>query len=121
MPRLPRAALLPLQLALLVGAGAPEASVSAPRSLVWGPGLRPGVVLPVRYFYLQAVDSEGLNFTRSPPGSVEPPASARPGPRRLRGVLSPPAPGRPSRGSGRLPWRPRLPGRSGRASQGEVH
>ncbi|XP_045873333.1 protein O-glucosyltransferase 3 isoform X2 [Meles meles] len=70
MRRLPRAALLPLPLALLVAAGAPEAPVSAPRSLVWGPGLRAGVVLPVRYFYLQAVNSAGQNLTRSPPGQT---------------------------------------------------
>ncbi|XP_059786385.1 protein O-glucosyltransferase 3 isoform X1 [Balaenoptera ricei] len=70
MRRLPLVPLLPLQLALLVAAGAPEAPVSAPRSLVWGPGLRAGVVLPVRYFYLQAVNSEGQNLTRSPPGQT---------------------------------------------------
>ncbi|XP_044933474.1 protein O-glucosyltransferase 3 isoform X2 [Mustela putorius furo] len=72
MRRLPRVALLPLPLtlALLVAAGAPEAPVSAPRSLVWGPGLRAGVVLPVRYFYLQAVNSQGQNLTRSPPGQT---------------------------------------------------
>ncbi|XP_003129882.1 KDEL motif-containing protein 2 isoform X9 [Sus scrofa] len=70
MRRLPRAALLQLQLVLLVAAGPPEAPVSAPRSLVWGPGLRAGVVLPVRYFYLQAVSPEGHNLTRSPPGQT---------------------------------------------------
>ncbi|XP_012782423.2 protein O-glucosyltransferase 3 [Ochotona princeps] len=72
MRRLPRAAaLLVLQLALLgAAAGAPEALVSAPRSLVWGPGLQAAVVLPVRYFYVQAVNSEGQNFTRSPPGET---------------------------------------------------
>lgn len=86
MQRLPRALLLPLLpvlpvlLALLAAAAAPEAPVSAPRSLVWGPGLQAGVVLPVRYFYLQAVSSEGQNLTRSPPGSVRPrvPLPARP-------------------------------------------
>ncbi|XP_045412613.1 protein O-glucosyltransferase 3 isoform X2 [Lemur catta] len=70
MRRLPRAALLQLQLALLVAAGAPGAPVSARRSLVWGPGLQAAVVLPVRYFYLQAVNSEGRNLTRSPPGQT---------------------------------------------------
>ncbi|XP_057346676.1 protein O-glucosyltransferase 3 isoform X3 [Manis pentadactyla] len=70
MRRLPRALLLPVPLALLVAAAAPEAPVSAPRSLVWGPGLRAGVVLPVRYFYLQAVNSEGQNLTGSPPGQT---------------------------------------------------
>lgn len=78
MRRLPQAPLLLLQLAVLVVPGAPEAQVSAPRSLVWGPGLQAGVVLPVRYFYLQAVSSEGQNLTRSPPGSVQPRASLAP-------------------------------------------
>lgn len=89
MRRLPRALLLPLQLAVLVAAAAPEAPVSAPRSLVWGPGLQADVVLPVRYFYLQAISSEGRNLTRSPPGSVQP---------------------RASRAPPRVPPRPRLPG-----------
>ncbi|KAL4687986.1 hypothetical protein H8957_004596 [Semnopithecus entellus] len=70
MRSLPRALLLQLRLALLVAAGAPEVLVSAPRSLVWGPGLQAAVVLPVRYFYLQAVNSEGQNLTRSPPGQT---------------------------------------------------
>nr|XP_036876105.1 protein O-glucosyltransferase 3 isoform X2 [Manis javanica] len=70
MRRLPRALLLPVPLALLVAVAAPEAPVSAPRSLVWGPGLQAGVVLPVRYFYLQAVNSEGQNLTGSPQGPV---------------------------------------------------
>ncbi|KAG8519031.1 Protein O-glucosyltransferase 3 [Galemys pyrenaicus] len=70
MRRLPRALPLLLQLALLVAAGTPQAPVSAPRSLLWGPGLQAGVVLPVRYFYLQAVTSEGQNLTRSPPGQT---------------------------------------------------
>ncbi|XP_036381029.1 protein O-glucosyltransferase 3 [Megalops cyprinoides] len=34
--------------------------------LVWGSGLDPEVVLPVRYFYIQAVNSAGKNFTYSP-------------------------------------------------------
>jgi hypothetical protein len=66
----PPALLLPL--ALLVAAGAREAPVSARRSLAWGPGLQAAAVLPVRYFYLQAVSPEGRNLTRSPPGSVRP-------------------------------------------------
>lgn len=33
--------------------------LSPERSLLWGPGLRAGVVLPARYFYIQAVDTEG--------------------------------------------------------------
>lgn len=104
MRRLARVPLLPLQLTLLLATGAPEAPVSAPRSLVWGPGLQAAVVLPVRYFYLQAVNSDGQNLTRSPPGSVRPQASlaslpaplltacaARPPPRRP-GIHSAPPP-----------------------------
>ncbi|XP_042666365.1 protein O-glucosyltransferase 2 [Centrocercus urophasianus] len=40
--------------------------LSAERSAVWGPGLRAEAVLPARYFYLQAVDTEGRRFTSSP-------------------------------------------------------
>uniref|UniRef100_A0A3Q1EVR8 Protein O-glucosyltransferase 3 n=1 Tax=Acanthochromis polyacanthus TaxID=80966 RepID=A0A3Q1EVR8_9TELE len=43
--------------------------VSPERSLVWGPGVGTGSVLPVlpvRYFYIQAVDSNGHNLTLSP-------------------------------------------------------
>ncbi|EDL95514.1 KDEL (Lys-Asp-Glu-Leu) containing 2 [Rattus norvegicus] len=66
-----RALLLPpLQLALLVAAGT-GARVSAPRSLAWGPGLHADAVLPVRYFFLQSVDSDGRNFTSSPPGQTQ--------------------------------------------------
>lgn len=36
------------------------------KCLVWGPGLNPDVVLPVRYFYIQTVDSQGKNITLSP-------------------------------------------------------
>lgn len=96
MGRLPRALLLLLPHALLVALGAPEAQVSAPQSLAWGPGLQAGVVLPVRYFYVQAVNSEGQNLTRSPPGSVQPRASLVPLPAPV------PLP--------RAPWGPRIPG-----------
>lgn len=58
-------------LALPAAACAPDAPVSARRSLVWGPGLQAAVAVPVRYFYLQAVGSDGRNLTRSPPGSVQ--------------------------------------------------
>lgn len=116
MRRLPRARLLALQLALLVASGAPEVPLSAQRSLVWGPGLQAGVVLPVRYFYLQAVSPEGQNLTRSPPGSVRPRASppcgrssrplreSRPRPRAPPREPSrrPPPARRPSLGSGHL-------------------
>lgn len=40
--------------------------VSPERCLVWGSGLDPGRVLPVRYFYIQAVNSKGENLTLSP-------------------------------------------------------
>lgn len=76
MLRVPRAPLLRLQLALLVAAGA-GARVSAPRSLAWGPGLQAAAVLPVRYFFLQAVDSDGRNLTSSPPGQQRPSPSPR--------------------------------------------
>lgn len=36
------------------------------KCLVWGPGLNPDVVLPVRYFFIQTVDSQGENITISP-------------------------------------------------------
>lgn len=40
--------------------GAQAGSVpSAAKSLVWGPGLEANVVLPARFFYIQAVDSSG--------------------------------------------------------------
>ncbi|XP_061678004.1 protein O-glucosyltransferase 3 isoform X1 [Syngnathoides biaculeatus] len=34
--------------------------------LIWGPGLHPDIVLPVRYFFIQAVDLKGENLTLSP-------------------------------------------------------
>ncbi|XP_029458330.1 protein O-glucosyltransferase 3 isoform X2 [Rhinatrema bivittatum] len=46
--------------------GAAAEPISAEKSLVWGPGLRAEIVLPVRYFYIQAVSAEGHNVTRSP-------------------------------------------------------
>ncbi|XP_061924453.1 protein O-glucosyltransferase 2 [Entelurus aequoreus] len=39
---------------------------SAADSLVWGPGLEPNIVLPARFFFIQAVDSSGKNLTTSP-------------------------------------------------------
>ncbi|XP_033864473.3 protein O-glucosyltransferase 2-like [Acipenser ruthenus] len=39
---------------------------SAVKSLVWGSGLEPNIVLPARYFFIQAVDNSGQNFTSSP-------------------------------------------------------
>ncbi|KAJ6662304.1 hypothetical protein lerEdw1_012468, partial [Lerista edwardsae] len=53
-------------------AAEPLPTVSPERSMVWGPGLRAELTLPVRYFYIQAVrSSDGRNFTRSPPGSIQ--------------------------------------------------
>lgn len=40
--------------------------VSAELSRVWGPGLRGELVLPARYFYIQAADSQANNFTSTP-------------------------------------------------------
>ncbi|TKS67469.1 KDEL motif-containing protein 1 [Collichthys lucidus] len=39
---------------------------SAAKTLVWGPGLETDIVLPARFFYIQAVDSSGRNLTTSP-------------------------------------------------------
>ncbi|KAM8977647.1 protein O-glucosyltransferase 3 [Pelodytes ibericus] len=61
--------LLTLLLAMAPGRAAADGNpepVSAERSMVWGPGLHAGIVLPVRYFYIQAVTSRGHNFTLSP-------------------------------------------------------
>ncbi|XP_018537484.1 protein O-glucosyltransferase 2 isoform X2 [Lates calcarifer] len=40
--------------------------LSAAKTLVWGPGLEANIVLPARFFYIQAVDSSGKNLTKSP-------------------------------------------------------
>ncbi len=40
-----------------------SAEVDAGKCLVWGPGLSPAAVLPVRYFYIQSVDSQGRNIS----------------------------------------------------------
>lgn len=40
--------------------------ITPERCLIWGPGLNPDVVLPVRYFIIQAVNSKGENLTLSP-------------------------------------------------------
>ncbi|XP_055334150.1 LOW QUALITY PROTEIN: protein O-glucosyltransferase 2-like [Paramacrobiotus metropolitanus] len=42
----------------------------SPHSIAWGPGLDPSVVLPARYFFIQAVDSSGQNYTASPGASA---------------------------------------------------
>lgn len=33
--------------------------ISAVKTLVWGPGLEVDIVLPARFFYIQAVDGSG--------------------------------------------------------------
>lgn len=33
--------------------------ISAAKTLVWGPGLEVDIVLPARFFYIQAVDNLG--------------------------------------------------------------
>ncbi|XP_039990062.1 protein O-glucosyltransferase 3 isoform X2 [Xiphias gladius] len=40
--------------------------ISPEKCLIWGLGLKPETVLPVRYFFIQAVSSEGVNLTLSP-------------------------------------------------------
>ncbi|XP_044211368.1 protein O-glucosyltransferase 3 [Thunnus albacares] len=40
--------------------------ISPERCLIWGPGLNPDIVLPVRFFFIQAVNSKGENLTLSP-------------------------------------------------------
>lgn len=36
-----------------------ERKLSPEKSEIWGPGLKADVVLPARYFYIQAVDTSG--------------------------------------------------------------
>ena len=36
-----------------------ERAVDRGKTLVWGPGLKSEVVLPVRYIFIQAVDTHG--------------------------------------------------------------
>ncbi|XP_075932270.1 protein O-glucosyltransferase 3 [Anarhichas minor] len=40
--------------------------IPSERCLIWGPGLNADTVLPVRYFFIQAVGSNGENLTLSP-------------------------------------------------------
>ncbi|KAJ6667402.1 hypothetical protein lerEdw1_016523 [Lerista edwardsae] len=51
---------------LVFSESAGGSQLSPENSLIWGPGLRADVVLPARYFYVQAVDTEGKRFTASP-------------------------------------------------------
>jgi len=46
--------------------------VRAERCLLWGPGLTRDAVLPVRYFFIQAVGSNGENLTVSPGNPLAP-------------------------------------------------
>lgn len=39
--------------------GADSAAPNAAKTLVWGPGLDPNIVLPARFFFIQAVDLSG--------------------------------------------------------------
>ena len=55
------------------GGGNTGKAFSPKLSKVWGPGLDPAFFLPVRYFYLQAVDTNGQNFTVSVGKSYFPP------------------------------------------------
>ncbi|XP_022257995.1 KDEL motif-containing protein 1-like, partial [Limulus polyphemus] len=41
------------------------------KSLVYGPGFQKDFHMPVRYFFIQAVDVNGENFTESPSGKLE--------------------------------------------------
>ncbi|MCI4387045.1 hypothetical protein PGIGA_G00069540 [Pangasianodon gigas] len=56
----------------LIGHGKPglcqedKVKISPERCIIWGPGLDPRVVVPVRYFYIQAVNKAGENITVSP-------------------------------------------------------
>lgn len=47
-------------------------SVNVHQTKVWGPGLKPdAIVLPVRYFFIQAFDAHGDRFNDSPPSSFD--------------------------------------------------
>lgn len=43
-----------------------KGQLSPEKTEIWGPGLKAAVVLPARYFYIQAVDTAGNRFTSSP-------------------------------------------------------
>lgn len=52
--------------ALITVAACSKSTPSASTSLVWGIGLESDAVLPARFFFIQAVDKSGNNFTTSP-------------------------------------------------------
>ncbi|XP_045191680.2 protein O-glucosyltransferase 2-like [Mercenaria mercenaria] len=43
----------------------PEQDLDLQKTVVWGPGLKSEFFLPVRYFFIQAVSSDGENITES--------------------------------------------------------
>ncbi|XP_061697057.1 protein O-glucosyltransferase 2-like isoform X2 [Syngnathoides biaculeatus] len=43
-----------------------DSTLSPAKTLVWGPGLKANIVLPARFFFIQAVDTSGRNLTSSP-------------------------------------------------------
>lgn len=47
-------------------------AISPERCRIWGPGLNPDAVVPVRYFFIQAVNSKGENLTLSPGKGLHP-------------------------------------------------
>lgn len=60
-----------LVVVLATGSSSPSDPAPPPQSaaaggLVWGPGLEANIVLPARFFFIQALDSSGRNLTRSP-------------------------------------------------------
>ncbi|XP_029908675.1 protein O-glucosyltransferase 3 [Myripristis murdjan] len=69
--RPPKSALLVSFVVLAVSswtnlASCDRAQVSPEKCVVWGPGLGRAAVLPVRFFFIQAVNSKGENLTFSP-------------------------------------------------------
>ena len=45
--------------AFMIQHGGSERTVSPRRTMIFGPALDPNIVLPVRYFYIQLVDTNG--------------------------------------------------------------
>ena len=45
-------------------------SLSAAKSILYGPALNPGIVTPARYLYIQAVYENGRNYTKSAGANV---------------------------------------------------
>ncbi|XP_020295225.1 KDEL motif-containing protein 1-like isoform X2 [Pseudomyrmex gracilis] len=56
-----------LMLIIYIKAKVDDASIDPSKTIVWGPGLKPAeVTMRARYFFLQLVDADGRNVTRSP-------------------------------------------------------